>query len=185
MDPQWLGGFSNDTMAKNRWNHQYGHWLCCFRESFNPWELRHLETKKEGECECDCLGVKKFQMVRCSIFFVLVDGSELGDAGSSDGGLRHLETEKEGVWVWVWVWVFVGQKISDCKMQYFLCFGWWVWVGWCWQQWQRVEGEAEELKCKREREIWFYQIWTQLTCINNGGTPKILRVKRLFNFGDV
>ena len=36
------------------------------------------------------------QMVRCSIFFVLADGSELGDAGSSDSGLRHLETEKEG-----------------------------------------------------------------------------------------
>ena len=56
-----------------------------------------METEKEGECECDCLGVKKFQMVRCSIFFVLVDGSELGDAGNSDGGLRHLEIEKEGV----------------------------------------------------------------------------------------
>ena len=36
----------------------------------------HLESKKEGECEC--LGVKKFQMVRCSFFFVLADGSELG-----------------------------------------------------------------------------------------------------------
>ena len=56
----------------------------------------HLETKKEGECECECLGVKKFQMVRCSIFFVLADGSKLGDAGSDDGELRHLETEKEG-----------------------------------------------------------------------------------------
>ena len=36
----------------------------------------HLETKKEGECEC--LGVKKFKMVRCNCFFVVADGSELG-----------------------------------------------------------------------------------------------------------
>ncbi|KAL0008036.1 hypothetical protein SO802_009538 [Lithocarpus litseifolius] len=28
-------------------------------------------------------------MVRCSIFFVLADGSKLGDAGSGDGGLRE------------------------------------------------------------------------------------------------
>ena len=59
--------------------------------------LRNLETEKEGECEC--LGVKKFQMERS---FVLADGSSLGDAGSSDSGLRErqkercLETEKEG-----------------------------------------------------------------------------------------
>ena len=76
-------------MAKNHWNHQYGHWLHRFRESFSSLELRHLETEKEGECECECLGVKKFQMVRCSIFFVLADGFEFGDAGSGDGGLRE------------------------------------------------------------------------------------------------
>ena len=48
-----------------------------------------MKIEKEGECEC--LGVKKFQMVRCSIFFVLVDGSKLGDAGSGDGGLRERQ----------------------------------------------------------------------------------------------
>ena len=36
----------------------------------------HLETKKEGECEC--LGVKKFKMVRCNCFFVVANGSESG-----------------------------------------------------------------------------------------------------------
>ena len=40
------------------------------------WYISGRRSKKEGECEC--LGVKKFQMVRCSFFFVLVDGSELG-----------------------------------------------------------------------------------------------------------
>ena len=48
---------------------------------------RCLETEKERECEC--LGVKKFQMGRS---FVLADGSSLGDAGSGDGG----EGEAEG-----------------------------------------------------------------------------------------
>ena len=71
--------------------------------------LRHLETEKEGECEC--LGVKKFQMVRCSIFFVLADGSELGDAGSGDGRLRERQKKRRG------------------------------------------EGEVEELRHRREREI--------------------------------
>ena len=54
---------------------------------------RRLETEKKGECECECLGVKKFQMERS---FVLADGSSLGDAGSSDSGLR--ERQKNGTW---------------------------------------------------------------------------------------
>ena len=50
-------------------------------------------------------------MVRCSIFFVLADGSELGDAGSGDGRLRERQKKRQ------------------------------------------VEGEVEELRHRREREI--------------------------------
>ncbi|KAF3964024.1 hypothetical protein CMV_011645 [Castanea mollissima] len=71
---------------------------CNFRSvelDFSDGELRErqkkqrLETKKEGECECEFLGVKKFQMGRSSIFFVLAYGSLLVDASSGDGGLRE------------------------------------------------------------------------------------------------
>ena len=77
-------------MAKNHWNHQYGHWLHCFRESFSSLELRHLETEKEGECEC--LGVW-FQMVSFNFFFALAAGYELGE-GSCAGERENFDFMK-------------------------------------------------------------------------------------------
>ncbi|KAK9987559.1 hypothetical protein SO802_027798 [Lithocarpus litseifolius] len=52
-----------------------------FGEGHNIWVKLHVKRRR-----------------RESIFFVLADGSSLGDAGSGDGGLRErrLETEKEG-----------------------------------------------------------------------------------------
>ena len=76
-------------------------------------------------------------MVRCSIFFVLVDGSKLGDAGSGDGGLRERQ-----------------------------------------KKWQ-VEGEAEELRCRRERNLIISNMNTTHMHYQ-WRTPRILRLKAFF-----
>ena len=72
MDPRWLSqrgfwGISDDTMAKYRWNHRSGQWLCCFRETFTPWELGLGTAPHMRKRECECLEVW-FQMLSFSVW---------------------------------------------------------------------------------------------------------------------
>ena len=60
-------GFSDDTMAKYCRNHQSGQWLCCFRETFTPWELGLGIASHTRKRECECLGVW-FQMLSFSVW---------------------------------------------------------------------------------------------------------------------
>ena len=60
-------GFSDDTMAKYYRNHQSGQWLCCFRETFTPWELGLGIASHTRKRECECLGVW-FQMLSFSVW---------------------------------------------------------------------------------------------------------------------
>ena len=72
MDPWWLSqkgfwGFSDDTMAKYCWNHRFGQWLRCFRETFTLWELGLGIASHMRKRECECLGVW-FQMLSFSVW---------------------------------------------------------------------------------------------------------------------
>ena len=72
MDPRWLSqrgfwGIFDDTMAKYRWNHRSGQWLCCFRETFTPWELGLGTAPHMRKRECECLEVW-FQMLSFSVW---------------------------------------------------------------------------------------------------------------------
>ena len=87
MDPQWLSqrgfwGFSDDTMAKYRWNHRFGQWLRCFRETFTLWELGLGIASHTRKRECECLGVW-FQMLSFRVWFQMLSFSVWVWAGAA------------------------------------------------------------------------------------------------------
>ena len=100
-------------------------------------------------------------MVRCSIFFVLADGSKLGDAGSNDSGLRHLETQKKGECECECECLGVKKfQMVRCSIFFVLADGSELGDAGSGdgrlrerQKKRQVEGEVEELRHRREREI--------------------------------
>ena len=111
MDPQWLSqrgfwGISNNTMAKYRWNHRFGQWLHCFKETFTPWELGLGTASHTRKMECECLEVW-FQMLsfnvwvwaRATMTMDWMRGKEWVE-GEAESGSCAREREKKKMIIW-------------------------------------------------------------------------------------